>query len=851
MNYLQKGGTISINTQKFKELVEESALSLRDTDKFDLEYLNFSSVGGYVFKLKSRKLDNFKTIFGGSPTIVSNGCEIILKVIQIKDNGKLNSLENSINGKEISNITTVEREIKTQQSIWCSSLDFNYEPICPQIVHYKFCKKNQPFLLKFLNAIKNSVHKTTLVTILNNYIGYIINRTGIAKEKLENEVITFGFIFMEFMTDSKPVSKIFENRYMEKIQRSPHFITKNELLENEKNVLNNYLYTIIRLYKLGYAHGDLHLDNAMYYSNYDYLNNYRVFLIDFGRTYKISDSPQYRTNYVSSDLLLDKNQLSDAAGNLWWSYKQMYNFILEKKTKYSGSLEDYYNNTKGYIKETSLKKFMNKIMFDLNLKDTIRDAYLLFDQIFAYENIVNNNYFKNKLNLINIDNINLNEALINVNVSEKCFAMRSPDGTIMYPSSVYSNYNLKLIEDNKKNNLLQYFTPKELIGKIQNIVPSGQPRIFLWMIGKGNFGMGLYMIETKNCFELTSKHIILAYYAGITSFYGAGELSIYNKVVNVNLASGTYTLASMRNGKINPEQYEYLKSASVRFIRKTFNKGLSQSNEYTVQFFDSVPTLINQQNCNYPNYSLYQYNNLLQMQNLYKQNYLGKDLITVTTDKNLCMSDHNGGGALTNDKSDLILNSSFESKPKNMYEIQIGKKEKKESFEIDIKNKSEYLLDDLKLAEKFNLNTIEETVPLIYKDENGNDVNILEEMKKNELLKNNLTCLCNLMFQKKIEATDLKIDVDTNSKTNYETMTDKISEKINQKNKQINYTKNMREPTITLENNNLIAQEVFGGFNKSKKYYTNKKQKIKTIKRKRHNNKRKGKKITKKYKHKK
>ena len=63
MNYLQKGGTISINTQKFKELVEESALSLRDTDKFDLEYLNFSSVGGYVFKLKSRKLDNFKTIF--------------------------------------------------------------------------------------------------------------------------------------------------------------------------------------------------------------------------------------------------------------------------------------------------------------------------------------------------------------------------------------------------------------------------------------------------------------------------------------------------------------------------------------------------------------------------------------------------------------------------------------------------------------------------------------------------------------------------------------------------------------------------------------------------------------------
>jgi hypothetical protein len=236
------------------------------------------------------------------------------------------------------------------------------------------------------------------------------------------------------------------------------------------------------------------------------------------------------------------------------------------------------------------------------------------------------------------------------------------------------------------------------------------------------------------------------------------------------------------------------------------------------------------------------------MNNLYKQNYPGSALITVTPDKNLCMAQRNGGGAVTNDKSDLILKSSFKSKPKNTYETQIGKKE---SFEMDIKNKSEYLLDDLKLAEKFNLNTIEEKLPLIYKDKNGNDVNILKEMEKNELLKNNLICLCNLMFQKKIEATDLKIDVDINSKTTYETITGKITEKVNQKNKQINYTKNMSEPTISLENNNLIAQEVFGGFNKSKKYYTNKKQKIKTRKQKRHNNKRKGKKITKKYKHKK
>jgi hypothetical protein len=849
MNYLQKGGTISINKQRFKELVQESNLSPRDTDKFDLEYLNFSSVGGYVFKLKSRKLDNFKTIFGGSETIVSNGCEIILKVIQIKDNNsRLNSLENKFSSKEISHITTVEREIKTQQSIWSSSLDFNYEPICPQIIHYKFCKKNQPFLLKFLNAIKNSFHKTTLVSILNNYMGYIISRTGIARENLENEVITFGFIFMEFMTGSKPVTKIFGNRFMEKILNPPHFITKNELLENEKNVLNNYLYTTIRLYKLGYAHGDLHLDNAMYYSNYDYFNNYRVFLIDFGRTYKISDNPQYRTNHVSSDLLIDTNQLSDAAGNLWWSYKQMYNYILEKQTKY-GSLEDYYNHIKVYIKDSSLKRFMNKIMFNLNLKDTVRDAYLLFNQVFAYENIVNNNYFENKLNLINIDNINLNETLINVNFSEKCFSIRPPDGTILYPTSIYSQYNLKLIEDNRKNNLLKYFTPKQLIGKIQDIVAVGQPRIFLWMIGNGNFGMGLYMIETKNCFELTSKHMILAYYTGITSFYGAGELTIYNKEVLVNLASGTYTLASIRSGKINQEQYEYLKSASVRFIKKTFNAGLSQSSDlYRVRFLDSIQTLINQESCNNPNYSAYQFNNLLQMNNLYKQNYPGSALITVTPDKNLCMAQRNGGGAVTNDKSDLILKSSFKSKPKNTYETQIGKKE---FFEMDIKNKSEYLLDDLKLAEKFNLNTIEEKLPLIYKDKNGNDVNILKEMEKNELLKNNLICLCNLMFQKKIEATDLKIDVDINSKTTYETITGKITEKVNQKNKQINYTKNMSEPTISLENNNLIAQEVFGGFNKSKKYYTNKKQKIKTRKRKRHNNKRKGKKITKKYKHKK
>lgn len=858
MNYLQKGGTISINTEKFKELVEESSLSPRDADKFDIEYLNFSSVGGYVFKLKSRKLDNFKTIFGGSPTIVSNGCEIILKVIQIKDNGRLISLDNSINGKEISDINTVEKEIKIQNSIWSSSLDFNYEPICPQIIHYKFCKRKQPFLLKFLNAIRNGSQKTGFTNLLDGYIGYVIGKTGIAKENVENEVTTFGFIFMEFMKGSEPVDKIFGNRYMEKIQTSPHFITKNELLEKEKKVLSNYLYTTIRLYKLGYAHGDLHLSNAMYYSNYDYYSNYRVFLIDFGRTYKISDDLQYNTDSVVPFLLLDKSKHLDAAGNLWWSYKQMYNFIKEKKIKY-GSLEYYYKTVKKTIKDTSLTRFINKIMFNLNLKNTIRDSYLLFDQIFAYENIVNDKYFGNKLNLINIDNINLSSTPININVSVKCFAIRSPDGTTQYPIPQYSSYTSNLIEDNRKNNLLTYFTPREIIGKIQDIVRGGA--IFLWMIGNGNFGMGLYMIETKNCFELTSKHMILAYYAGITSFYGAGELSIHNKEVFVNLASGTYTLASIRAGKINEEQYEYLKSESVRFIKKTFNQGLPEDSKYRVQYIE--PTIINEETCNSPDYSAYQYNNLLQMNNLFKQNYPGtKDLIITVPDKSTCMVGR--GGAVTNNKSDIILKSTFEHKPKNMYEIEIGKKERKESFEMDIKNKSEYLSDDLKLAEKFNLNTIAETLPLIYK-ENGNDVNILEEMEKNELLKNNLTCLCNLMFQKKIEATNFKIDVDTNSKTSYGITTDKImtdktttnkitekvTEKVNQTNKQINYTKNMFEPTISLENNNLIAQEVFGGFNKSKKYYTNKKQKIKTRKRKRHNYKKKEKKTTRKYKHRK
>ena len=156
------------------------------------------------------------------------------------------------------------------------------------------------------------------------------------------------------------------------------------------------------------------------------------------------------------------------------------------------------------------------------------------------------------------------------------------------------------------------------------------------------------------------------------------------------------------------------------------------------------------------------------------------------------------GGAITNTDTNLNLKND-EISSKNVYEI-------------EIKDKS--IQSAVNFEDHFNLNTVNE--PILFKDEEGNVINILEEMKKNELFKDNMICLHNLMFKKKIDAVNLKIEINNKIVDELKGKADELKGEA-ESNKPIDYTKLVAEPSHQLEDVNMQSEQIYGGLYKNKK----------------------------------
>ena len=155
-----------------------------------------------------------------------------------------------------------------------------FEPICPTILYCQEGVSSAGFIQGFLGRPKDFISEDIIKRLRDNTAMHP----------------NLGIVAMECLTGSRSLDD-----YMNDLSITVHdkFIAKNMAF-----------YEIMRLYKLGYIHGDIHMNNILITPEYNYFyNGYqgirgRVHLIDFGSTFlHQTHIPQTSSNYYQDFIM--------------------------------------------------------------------------------------------------------------------------------------------------------------------------------------------------------------------------------------------------------------------------------------------------------------------------------------------------------------------------------------------------------------------------------------------------------------------------------------------------------------------------------------------------------------------
>ena len=201
--------------------------------------------------------------------------KILLKIFLTSDNRGWIDIPGRVpyDGIELTLYNNFEKEIDIQKKIYNTSFIDKYSPfdaICPAII-YKHIYKQYNQKQNIQNLIINQLKNKELDTRIIHSIFQMIHTCDIS------------IIFMEFMDGFQLAKDVIGNLINQTDEDS------KDRLEFFKQMI---IYELYRLNKMGYKHGDAHLQNIMINPNYKYFTtddapSYgRVILIDFGKTIK-------------------------------------------------------------------------------------------------------------------------------------------------------------------------------------------------------------------------------------------------------------------------------------------------------------------------------------------------------------------------------------------------------------------------------------------------------------------------------------------------------------------------------------------------------------------------------------
>ena len=274
--------------------------------------------------------------------------EVLLKVIFFSDKGIEFMSRNrrlKLSGCKVKDFL---HEVNTQKEIFEKSFDYSLEPICPDIVDAFRAK------LEFVKCLKN-------IPILNKIKTEYTKQYNQLADSLE-----CGLIIMEKMEHVSKIKFEYVSSVTDDIEKNSDFYFA--------------AFELIKLYRLGYYHGDPHLENILIQRDYNYFEfiKGRGHLIDFGKTVLVKDadnhppdlslSPvkqlQNQLDYLKNKVTIDPITKSKIRGDEWFSYQWIRHFIQRNNENALNLVFEKMFRKREEAKETFVREFENNVNKD-------------------------------------------------------------------------------------------------------------------------------------------------------------------------------------------------------------------------------------------------------------------------------------------------------------------------------------------------------------------------------------------------------------------------------------------------------------------------------------------------------
>ncbi len=332
--YVDRDTPVSTDTKKFMDYLKVS----------DIGYFNRGAYGiGYKVNIKDLTKSKYN-VLSLNNTEESIKCgQLFVKLVPIFDNDSNNEVHDLITDILDMGATPTNdflNEIRIQTDIYKKTNE-KLEAVCPPIV--------------YSNIVNNTEKSSRALNLLSVMIKQMPNDEN--KEFLErmkrlyegNKDIKLGVIAMSF---------------------AENYDTLRNVLQNTNNMgkiaLYKYLavYELLRLYDIGYMHGDYHTQNILINTNYKY-NNIgeqimgRALIIDYGLAFKnkhISDDINITPSVKLHIMAQEKQPQTSQNAYSWKSYKWLIDFV---------QTEPELNNNYQVLKN-SITNFQDQMIMKIN-----------------------------------------------------------------------------------------------------------------------------------------------------------------------------------------------------------------------------------------------------------------------------------------------------------------------------------------------------------------------------------------------------------------------------------------------------------------------------------------------------